>query len=83
MLWYFSCIHKAFLDNDYTLECATIVKEKKKREKKRMKRKEVTSLKSHKYVYIYTKYQCLSPLKRPKNSQVLCCIWTRKVRNKC
>lgn len=48
-LWYFSCIHKAFSDTDYTLECATIVKGKKKR----MKRKEVTSLKSHKYVYLY------------------------------
>lgn len=31
MLWYFSCIHKAFFDNEYTLECATIVLKKKKR----------------------------------------------------
>lgn len=31
MLWYFSCIHKAFSDNEYTLECATIVKGRKKK----------------------------------------------------
>lgn len=45
-----------------------------------MKRKEVTSLKSHEYVYIYIyMYQHLSPFKKTEISQLLCRIWTRKV----
>lgn len=75
------------MDNDYTLECATIVKEKKKkREKKRMKRKEVTSLKKPQVcIYLY-RISVSEPLKKTgKLTSVMLYMDTKSTQgsNKC
>ena len=69
MLWYFSCIHKAFSDNEYTLECATIVKgNKKKKDEEKGSLWNATSM----YISIY-----ISESEPLKKTQLVCSIWTR------